>query len=142
MLVDANEFPRERGTRASDLDALYATIYCSIPLLLIGQQPARVRVLHYAVSYVIGQGAVNNGSHSHRSAGKSTDVSRYEPLIVEITFQSLFQSTNVIAGGDQIAQEKYIRSMPQDQPDPVLGVTSWTTSDVQGDDVRRSNIQQ
>ena len=36
-----------------------------------------------------------------------------KPLIVECAFQTLLQSTNVRPGGDQVTQEKDIRSMPQ-----------------------------
>jgi hypothetical protein len=62
---------------------------------------------------MVGQGTMNYSSYAYRSARKGTDIGCHEPLIVKIALQTLFQSANVISGGNEVAKEKYVRSMPE-----------------------------
>ncbi len=115
MLVDSNKLPRTRGAGLSNFDTLDAAIYRSGPALLVAFRPICVRVRHYAISHVLCQGTVNDGPNPHRSSRVSTDVGSYEPLVLENTFQPLLKPTDMVARGDQVAQEEYIRSMLQDK---------------------------
>ena len=85
------------------LYALDAAIYRSGPGLFFVLGPICIRVQDNTVSHVFCQRAVNDGSHPHRSPGVCTNVGRHEPLVLESTFELLFQPTNMFSRGDQIA---------------------------------------
>ena len=100
VLVDSNKFSCGGGVRTGDLDALYAACYRCAPFLLTDFRLAFILVLHFAVRRMTGQGAMDYSSDSHWPSREGADICCYIPLIIELAFKSLFQSTNVCSGSD------------------------------------------
>jgi hypothetical protein len=60
---------------------------------------------------VVGKRAVNDGGNPNWSARKGANVGGDVPFIIEISFKLLFQSSNMIAAGNKVSEEEYVRTV-------------------------------
>ncbi len=60
---------------------------------------------------MLGKRAVNDGANPNWSARKGTNVGGDKPFIIEISFEMLFESSNVIAGSNDVSKEEYVRTV-------------------------------